>query len=233
VNDNHRVSTALTDDDRAALARNHRYLASRAAALIHRRVAAHIERTELVALGEAGLVEAANRFDPGRGVTFATFAWHRVHGAIIDGLRAQTLLPRRVWRRLVELRSARALLEHAAANDDTARAMAAIDDELSSIRRIRVVSLETVSESSNEPADAADAVERLDSETRACRVAAAIAALPAAERDVVRTYYWTDNTLAQAGATLGFSKSWSSRLHARAIARMRTALERDGIRSAS
>ena len=31
------------------------------------------------------------------GASFNTFAWYRVQGAIIDGLRKQTNLPRRVW----------------------------------------------------------------------------------------------------------------------------------------
>src|SRR5450432_1256402 len=42
---------------------------------------------DLCAFGMAGLVEAANRFDPSRGVTFGTFAHYRIRGAIIDALR--------------------------------------------------------------------------------------------------------------------------------------------------
>ena len=46
--------------------------------MIFPRVRDHIEFDELVALGNAGLAEAASRFDPDRGASFSTFAWYRV-----------------------------------------------------------------------------------------------------------------------------------------------------------
>jgi len=50
---------------------------------------------DLEAFGLRGLWEAAVRFDPERGVPFATYATSRVRGAIVDGLRADGSLPRR------------------------------------------------------------------------------------------------------------------------------------------
>ena len=58
--------------------------------MIYPRVREHVEFDELVALGNAGLAEAAQRYEPDRGATFATFAWYRVQGAIVDGLRKMT-----------------------------------------------------------------------------------------------------------------------------------------------
>lgn len=43
---------------------------------------------ELASYGMLGLVEAARRYQPGRGVPFATFARVRIRGAILDGLAA-------------------------------------------------------------------------------------------------------------------------------------------------
>jgi RNA polymerase sigma factor for flagellar operon FliA len=42
---------------------------------------------DLVAFGSQGLVEAAGRFDPARGVSFRSFAYYRIRGAMIDGIR--------------------------------------------------------------------------------------------------------------------------------------------------
>jgi len=42
---------------------------------------------DLVSFGSKGLIEAAGRFDPGRSVSFETFAYRRIHGAMLDGLR--------------------------------------------------------------------------------------------------------------------------------------------------
>jgi RNA polymerase sigma factor for flagellar operon FliA len=41
----------------------------------------------LEAAGVLGLVEAANRFDPQRGIRFETFAYLRIRGAVFDELR--------------------------------------------------------------------------------------------------------------------------------------------------
>ena len=85
--------------------------------MIYPRVKQHVEFDELVALGNAGLAEAAQRFDPTRGASFKTFAWYRVQGSIIDGLRKATNLPRRAWAKLVALRAASEYLEHRAERD--------------------------------------------------------------------------------------------------------------------
>jgi len=41
--------------------------------------------------------------------------------------------------------------------------------------------------------------------------------LPASERTLIERHYFGDETLEQAAASVGLSKSWGSRLHARAI----------------
>jgi RNA polymerase sigma factor FliA len=48
--------------------------------------AGDIDPRELVQLATVGLLEAIDRYEPGRGANFGTFAKKRVHGAIIDGL---------------------------------------------------------------------------------------------------------------------------------------------------
>src|SRR5438445_5385324 len=85
--------------------------------MIYVRVKEHIELEELIAFGNTVLAEAAQRFDPTRNTSFATFAWYRVQGAIVDGLRKLTHLPRSTWRKLVALRAARDYLENRAERD--------------------------------------------------------------------------------------------------------------------
>ena len=45
------------------------------------------EIDDLIAFGFGGLLEAKRRFDPTRGVRFQTFAYYRVRGAMLDGVR--------------------------------------------------------------------------------------------------------------------------------------------------
>ncbi len=42
------------------------------------------ELDDLIGYGQVGLAEAAQEFDPARGVRFATYAYYRVRGAIYD-----------------------------------------------------------------------------------------------------------------------------------------------------
>jgi len=71
----------------------------------------HVEYDELVAFGQIGLTEAANAFDPRRGVSFTTFAHYRVRGAIFDGLRKMTWLPPAARRTVVEQSAADELVQ--------------------------------------------------------------------------------------------------------------------------
>src|SRR6187401_3702839 len=78
-----------------------------------RRVAAtmphSIDLGDLVQDGVLGLMDAAHRFDEGRGIKFETFAERRVRGAMIDALRRDAW-PRGVRRQRRELEAARETL---------------------------------------------------------------------------------------------------------------------------
>jgi len=223
--------------ERVELVERNLDLARRAAAVIHPRVRDHVAFEELVALANAGLAEAAHRFEPGRGVLFTTFAWYRVNGAIVDGLRKITHLPRRTWAKLVALRAANEYLEHRAERErgaadrgvapaDAANALDAVKHAMSAIRTMYMTSLETLRETGFDvAADGPAMPDRLDSARMATRLRAAIAALPDKERALVTKHYWEGKNLLEAGAELGMSKSWASRLHAQAVEKLRSIVE--------
>jgi RNA polymerase sigma factor for flagellar operon FliA len=55
----------------------------------------HVSRDDMMAQARLGLLEAAGKYDPEQGARFATFAYYRIQGAVIDGLRAGGHLKRR------------------------------------------------------------------------------------------------------------------------------------------
>jgi RNA polymerase sigma factor for flagellar operon FliA len=57
----------------------------------------------------------------------------------------------------------------------------------------------------------------------------AMAALPEKERRLLQLYYYEDRPLEEAGKILGLSKSWSSRLHARAVELLKDELEKRAV----
>jgi RNA polymerase sigma factor for flagellar operon FliA len=56
----------------------------------------NIEQADLVSYGIFGLIDAIEKFDPGRDIKFETYAISRIRGAIIDELRAIDWIPRSV-----------------------------------------------------------------------------------------------------------------------------------------
>ncbi|MGE0871649.1 MAG: sigma-70 family RNA polymerase sigma factor [Kofleriaceae bacterium] len=226
--------------ERARLVEQHLELPRRAAAMIFPRVRDHVDFEELIALGNAGLAEAAQRFDPTRGASFSTFAWYRVQGEIIDGLRRMTQLPRRTWAKLVALRAASSYLEQrgerevgaalrGGAAPSGAEALEAVKAAMSAIRTMYVTSLEAMREHGFDVASEAPAPSHgLDTRRLAAKLNEAIAALPEREQLIVRKHYFEGKNLLEAGAEIGVSKSWASRLHAQAVDRLRAAIDDDG-----
>jgi RNA polymerase sigma factor for flagellar operon FliA len=223
----------MVNADRSELAARHLDLARRAAALYHPRVRAHLTMDELVAMASLGLAEAASRYDATMGASFRTFAWYRVQGAILDGLRRQTTLPRGVWARITTLRATADYLEtqgqRATAARDAAGAATTADKlrevraALGAIRTMYTMSLtEVAPDALRAPDDNADVLLVLEARKR--ELAAALAELPERERELLRKHYVEGKSLLDAGAELGMSKSWASRLHARAVDQLRARL---------
>jgi RNA polymerase sigma factor FliA len=211
-----------------------------------RRVAASmphsIELGDLVQDGMLGLIDAACRFDEGRGIKFETFAERRVRGAMIDALRKDAW-PRGVRRQRRELEAAREDLRRELGAEPTLADLAARvgSDEARLGRTIlRINTIESTSPvsagehpvlaslpavlvpSEPEPPDRA-----FESQEVRDRIRAAIASLPPRERKVIGLYYYSEATMKQIGAEIGVNESRVSQLHARAIQRLRTALGAD------
>lgn len=65
----------------------------------------HWDKEDMIGYGVLGLMEAIQRFQPGKGVKFSTFASLRIKGAILDALRRDSPLSRGRWetvRRIAE-----------------------------------------------------------------------------------------------------------------------------------
>ncbi len=203
------------------------------ARIIHARIRDHLDVDELVALGNLGLAEAVDRWDPSLGTGFRAFAYYRVQGAILDGVRRNTNLPRRVWARLTALTATAEYLEAAATRDAAARQQAGaattadrlreVQAALGAIRTMYLVSLDAVGDDAV-PLDAPRADDALIRQRQAAALGRALAKLPERERALMTAHYVDGLTLLDAGAALGMSKSWASRLHARAVDQLRALL---------
>lgn len=192
----------------------------------------HLE--DLEGAGREGLLVAAQRFDAERGVPFRRFANHRVRGAMIDALRRESELPRRTRAKLQSLESSLSLNE--AASEETPRPMAPAEadqrlaEQLARLATAMATGLvsapahdegEVIAVAADEPADEALARHQ----TRQL-VREAVESLPEQERALVVGHYYEGRRFDEVSAGLGLSKSWGSRLHTRAVARLTEELRR-------
>ena len=70
------MSIPLDRQQRDALIVAHQGLVRRVARTMVRSVPRHVSVDDLVGFGQLGLIDAATRFDPARGVQFNTFAYY-------------------------------------------------------------------------------------------------------------------------------------------------------------
>ena len=190
------------------------------------------ELDELRSFGREGLLLAARRFDPTHGVPFRGYASYRVRGAMIDGVRRACSLPRRTYEKLRLLETRHQFSEHTTAERiDLARstgrshAQQALDDYLARAATAMAIGLiaecarsdagEPVAVSAEEPAD-----DKLARAELLRAVVDEVGRLPLEEAHLIRRHYFEGERFDHVAAELGLSKSWASRLHTRAIARL-------------
>jgi RNA polymerase sigma factor for flagellar operon FliA len=219
--------------DRDGLVEKHLALVESIARKLKRSLGRTIEYDDLVGYGTKGLIEAAARFDARQGVSFTTFAYYRVRGAMLDGLRTMGWYSRADYARYraeertneyLQNQADRAGAAQAAgeAPPDAGAALDSIATLLGGVATVHITSLdaaETVTDPRLPPPDTA-----LETLQATARVRSAVAKLPEKERRLLELYYFGDKNLEEAGAVLGLSKSWACRLHARAVEILRDLL---------
>jgi RNA polymerase sigma factor for flagellar operon FliA len=198
-----------------------------------------IDLGDLVQDGVLGLIDAAHRFDEGRGIKFETFAERRVRGAMIDALRRDAW-PRGVRRVRRELEAAREELRRELGTEPTLSDLARrVGSDEARLERtiLRINTIESTSPIANlegmdnaslpavlvpsEPPSPDRVYEEIEVRDR---MRSAIGELPARERRIVAMYYFQDATMKQIGDAIGVNESRVSQLHARAIDRLRRIL---------
>jgi RNA polymerase sigma factor for flagellar operon FliA len=201
-------------------------------------VPGRVQRDDLFGWGMRGLIEAADAFDPARGLAFSTFAFPRIRGAILDELRRLDFLPRGRRERLREVERAVARLEQQSGEPPTPEEIGRelglsadeVDEVLHSARVAHWVSLEggpsqelgalLADPRCDDPAGSAEWNELKQ------RLVDAITSLPEPEKTVITLYYGEELLLKEIGAVLGVTESRVSQVHSRALYRLNLALRR-------
>ena len=203
-----------------------------------------VEFGDLVSYGVFGLLDAIDKYDPGRGIKFETYAIARIKGAIIDELRADDWVPRSVRFKAREIERAYMTLEtelrRIPTDEEVARKLKMTTEEyLSVLGKLSFVSLVALDELWTVSGDRPDKISLADTvedvkvkdpsqtfeiEEMKDMIADAINRLPERERIIVTLYYYEGLTMREIGEVLGVTESRVCQMHTKAILRLRARL---------
>ncbi len=191
------------------------------AAELARKYPPNITRAELEGAAELGLVQAARSYDPSRSVSFATFAYYRVRGAIFDEVRRswQASHPKSGF-----YNSAPEQFEKVTSHLEMNSSCEEVEDYTSPRSGGYFISLDSVQSERVATATESPASQVLRKEESEA-IQEAIRQLPKRHRTVLWAHYYEDLSLVSIGRRLNLSKSWVSRIHAQALAMVRKILQ--------
>jgi RNA polymerase sigma factor for flagellar operon FliA len=225
------------------LVRGYSWLVNSVARSIRKRLPPSVELADLVGYGFLGLLDAASRYDPERGIGFEDYARKRIWGAILDGLRSEKRLPRSLLAKMREvhhaIESLSSQLQRMPGEDEVASHLGL---DTSRYRRImqdidsaQVISLEDlvgrrdqddgldILESLRDES-APDPLEEAERQESTLSLYRAIESLPEREKVVLVLYYFDELSMKEIGEVMEISESRVSQLHSSALRSLRRLL---------
>ncbi|HVE27061.1 MAG TPA: RNA polymerase sigma factor WhiG [Sporichthya sp.] len=219
-------------------------LVSRVASRVGIGLPSNVEIGDCTSYGMFGLIDAIEKYDPGRGVRFEPYAMSRIRGAILDELRALDWIPRSVRQKARTVERGYQALEARLHRSPTEAELAAelevsVEDLQQTFSQISVVNVlaldELLAVAEDQPGamslgdtladlDADDPVAIFESQETRALLLRAIGELTERERRVIHLYYVEGLTLAEVGEHVGVSESRVCQIHSKAMLALRTKL---------
>ncbi|HEU4514005.1 MAG TPA: FliA/WhiG family RNA polymerase sigma factor [Nocardioidaceae bacterium] len=188
-----------------------------------------VDYADLVSDGIIGLMEAIDRFDPSRGLTFQTFAVPRIRGAMVDALRALDWVPRSVRERVRQVEEAQRVLEARLGRiPDDPEIAAEVGISVPTLRdlyaKVAFTSVGTLEDLELADDLSAAATHEIEDDEAKAALLRVVGELPERDQVLIALYYFEGLTLSEIGRVLGVSESRVSQLHSRATLVLRTKL---------
>jgi RNA polymerase sigma factor for flagellar operon FliA len=195
----------------------------------------YYETDDLISAGIPGLINAVDKYNPGRKVKFETFASIKIRGAILDWVRSFSWVPRSVYTESRRVEQVIASLEQSLGrspeDEEVAGGLEVTLDQyrhmLEKIAPVALLSLDS-DQRQNQAADEFDrdagaesVLESITYEETKQELADGVSRLPEKEKLVVSLYYYDGLSLKEIGKVLGVTESRVSQLHSQAVIRLR------------
>lgn len=187
----------------------------------------NVEMDEVLSLARMGLVDAAQRYDESRRVSFKTYAYYRIRGAIYDGIRASGPTSRGEVAKYKFRKSMDMYMQQEVDSWGSPPAglravnLGEIKNLLCVMTSIYLLSLDSSLEHVEIAAQAVPNPQEEMEKSEACSVLKRmILQLSEQEQQLLRMYYYENRTLDEIGRELKLSRSWVCRMHARALKKL-------------
>ncbi len=228
----------LSPHDREQLILGHYEMVRRIAYRMVSRYPSCVEVDDLITIGMLGLIDAVDRFEHDRSISFKAYARIRVQGAIVDELRKADWVPRSVRNRATNLQRTREHLSEKlgrrAEEEEVAKELGVNVTRLREmVRDSTVRTLVSMFEKTHDDDDtvadtiACDAPTPYEDAT-VTRVreliAEVVSELSERDRALVELYYYRDLKFREIGEILGVTESRVSQLNTRLKKRIRERL---------
>ena len=203
----------------------------------------HLDQQDLMSAAVVGLINAADRFDPSRGVLFKTFAEQHIRGTIIDELRSYDVLSRTMRDKYKKLTRLMVSLEHQLGRNPTSEEVAhslgiGMDEYYSLLDDVHVFSFISLDDSWDDDEGNSLCLTDVLCESNAKSpqqqvmmmqlteaLGRAVDSLPEKDRLVVTLYYNEDLNLKEIGEILALTESRISQILSQAMARLRSKMK--------
>lgn len=228
-------------DDRSQLIRDNMPLVELVVQRMTPQVPSFMTKEDMISAAMVGLIDAANKFDPSKGVKFKTFAEYRVRGAILDEMRKLDWFSRSMRDKQNQLTQTMLRLERqlgrSPEEEEMARELGLSMDEyhdmLAEVSHLGCVSLHETLDHSEEGRSFLDNLEdmagpdigeALEKEEMTRIMAEILEELSEKERLVVALYYYEELTQKEIAEVLSVSEGRVSQLHSQALLKLRVKL---------
>lgn len=226
-----------TQAQRDELVLQHLYIVRTICCRLAQNLPVHVDTDDLRSAGVIGLIQAASEFSADRGVSFFSFAKHRIKGAMLDHLRSLDWASREDRRLINEIENLR-MGEGQFSSKETAELLGITEQrvvEVLAIERCNApVSIDsgTTLDEGEEHAPfqvAASAATRPDNVYAAAEISSVLRnamedALPPRYQMVIELYYAGEMTMREIGQAIGINESRVSQIHKCAIGKLRDTL---------
>lgn len=197
-------------------------------------------REDIENVGLLGLLQALKQYDPEQGTAFASYAYGRIRGSIVDYLRSIDVLPRRKRQLMAKAQKAisqlRQIFGHEPNDEEVANHLGVSLEKYQTLlresqRRFALSLHQEADEAGGSPLDflpnphAEDTGQRLEYESLTDYLATIIQQLPERQQTIIGLYYYENLTLRQIGSVLDLSEARISQILGKILLTLRSRIE--------